>query len=384
MSERITDVSDVKALGRSHGRDTVTLLTTGLSLGWAVYQSKDQTVTLVAPGDPSPKTIRFPAKSAGNRPGSNPRQIARTLMKFAEPHALAEFEASVRDRSLTDHQLIEHVGDQAMIQAAVANIREVQPIVDAMIETEEQIAKEELAARKAPVPKPPKPVTPHIITERPAMMHYSLNASGTGGKSYPSKTTIERRWSDGTTDYRCAVPDCGATSDNRLSFRAAHWAMHVRKGEADPIDPKEMRETAVDDPTYTEPAWTRTPAESDRVAELAAFIAKLDQDDPTILAAAILDHLFPDRESGPREPAAPLTPEQIIERIRRMVDGGHYADQEAIIQKQAEDLDEARALLATRVEASRLDEALARATRAEGNLRVLHEMIGEAVKADAE
>ena len=73
----------------------------------------------------------------------------------------------------------------------------------------------------------------------------------------------------------------------------------------------------------------------------------------------------------------PMTDSQVIDRIRRLVDHGTYAEQERVIDQTSRELAELQAKIGTvKAEA---DEALAlervKRERAEGSLRTLHELL---------
>jgi hypothetical protein len=50
---------------------------------------------------------------------------------------------------------------------------------------------------------------------------------------YPSSTTLQRTYDDGTVEFACAFPECEFTTPSRLGVRG-HWNGHVRRGEAEP------------------------------------------------------------------------------------------------------------------------------------------------------
>lgn len=367
MAGYINEPEDLLPLRRSLGQDATDFIAMALALGWQVSRrgaGSNASVNLIAPGDPTPKRLHLSGKNKGK--GSLDSMV-KTLIRYAHPDQVrAVVEANEHDPAMR-----KRIERNILIRGALEDIAEMDENVQ---ETEPEV---EVPAEPAPEPPAPEKPKRFIVSERPALMHYSL--TGKGGRSYPSKTAIERRWSDGQVDYACAVPTCDATSENKRSFGGQHWAMHVRNGEATPVDREEIRNSLVDDPTYTEPSHTRVQVSPKDL--ILGILGEYDLAtiDPEFLAEQLAKRLFPEpqEDRGPSTPQEPLTAEQMIDRIRRMIDNGHYSDQERIIQNQAEQLQRAWDDISA-VSWAR-DEAARRAERAENNLRALADLIGEAV-----
>lgn len=195
-----------------------------------------------------------------------------------------------------------------------------------------------------PVPTlgPPEPV---VTMERPWMARQGATADK--GRHYASRAVVERRWSDGSTDYVCAKPGCGYTNAKPHSVRS-HWARskdHVDLGTrvAKARGPLEIG------PAY-EPHHRPTP---DRVAAILALLAQrpnvgtdlpLDELVAEILSADMERDPLYERGALGVVPAGPMTDEQILDAIRGLVGGTTQAEVEDL-RRQLSDAHEAVARL---------------------------------------
>lgn len=194
-----------------------------------------------------------------------------------------------------------------------------------------------------------------IISEAPMMAHRG------GGMSYASATTIERRWSDGSVDFKCVV--CDFTSDKRMGI-GGHYGRHVQKGEAPKTAQGKDKMHLVEDPTYTEPAYARgyTPRRA-RVEALMESLMALGLDKfttPQQLAEAVakasLQWVHEQSAQGTRLAAEheELSDADILVRIRSLLDQGEYMEQrERLQQLQAEQADLRAQLEEAKAEANR-------------------------------
>lgn len=320
---------------KTFGKEAADFIELAASLGWkCVFNNTGTSVALIPhTGDAPAQRIHL---SSRNKGGGLMRKYAKRLAKgadqrlvnvavhIAEDDKMTMDEKQAAQLSLGKMFLEEDPEQRKVLPAEPKKERFVKPAAVTPAAVAEKVKKER-----------------HVISERPALMHYSL--SNKGGQSYPSKTTIERRWSDGAVDYVCAVPTCDAgPRKDRRSFGGSHWAMHVRKGEAEPVDVEEMRKNRVDDPSYTETAWSRKQTYRDkRVADLTEMLKAVDLKSitPEDLAAMLVEFLSDDSGGGGGN-SEPLTDEQIIDKIRTLVDRGTYAEQETALAEQRRTLDD--------------------------------------------
>jgi hypothetical protein len=382
MTTKIVDTSEIETLSKILGTGAIDLASIALTVGWEVkYSNHGNGLLLIAPG--GLKTINLSSKHKGS---GDYRGMTRTIIRYGDQDVVKRLRMAASDSTMSNARFSEVLS----IAGLTASVLEVTPIKSVpapkgAFGQEQVLVTPETTVKTAPVQiSAPKPVPRHIVSQRPALMHYSLTQ--TGGKSYPSKTSVERKWSDGTIDYQCAVSTCDGTSTNRRSFAGPHWAMHVRKGEAEPVPESAAKETIIDDPSYTEHGFTKisngrkSNAASQRIADLLGSIELWREMTSEELAERLAAALFP-KDVPIDVEYMPLTADQIVARIRRMVDGGTYAEQEAVIETERTRIEELVAEVKT-ITTSYADDmatALGRAERAEGNLRAFHSLLGEAI-----
>lgn len=170
----------------------------------------------------------------------------------------------------------------------------------------------------------PEPV---VLTEVPWMAK-----RGTGEKNaqlYPSKTVIERKWSDGSTDYACAGADCDF-ADPVPQRVAAHYRSS-KKGH--PVVDAPQREEVVRAEPYvpghssSEQRIKRLEAELLRaiesVVDIPGYGTASDEDRAHMIATRMIEERDRRREREDHD-QQPLTPEEVIDRIRGLVDDGSY------------------------------------------------------------
>lgn len=197
------------------------------------------------------------------------------------------------------------------------------------------------------IPKPAEPQVsqirdtevepPHVVTEKPWMVRRGGSGSGSG-RMYESPHVIHRVWSDGHEDYKCK--HCAADpyeNDNPRSVAVHATKTHVE--QRDPDAPK--RAFAVQD---YEPTDIKRPMSAIRRLTSDLLRALDGMDDwssmsPDELAKVLAEHVYEERPD--REPALPLTPEQILARITMLVDGGRLAEMHQSVERTAAALVEA-------------------------------------------
>lgn len=189
-----------------------------------------------------------------------------------------------------------------------------------------------------PEPKDPVDVPRTVLSVLPYMAHKSPSAAG--GTRYQSQAVKERRWSDGTVDYVCAWDECSYEHKNLHSV-ARHFA---RKKDHGVVGERAL----VRDLEYLEPMSKRQIDRIDRLqARIEAAITGLDPtaDDFTRqLAVRMVSALAESTDGGMPEP---LTPEQIVERVRQLVDNGAYLAAQESARSMAEEVESLRLQLAT-------------------------------------
>ena len=183
-----------------------------------------------------------------------------------------------------------------------------------------------------------------------------------GKRTYSSKATIERCWSDGSVDYACALCDFEAATPQSV---AGHQKLH-RTGpwvrpEADGYDPD----------------WVPTPRVADRVDRLAAELCKAFDAGyvtPDAIARFVVAGRVAARQAEDDDTPSELTPEQVLARIARLVDRGETPRLQARVDE-----------LAVEVEmwAESAKRSERRAEHAESALRTLRDLLNDEVRDEA-
>lgn len=365
---------------RTFGGDAADFIEHAAALGWRVlFNSTGTSITLI-PYDDGPKRIHL---SARNKNRGALRKHIKTLIRHGDPKALKMAESLVASDFPEDakSQFLKVMGAETLNETGVQVQEPEEKPTPKRARKPEKAAPEKPTEAEVPVPTPAVMATSkkRIINETPALMHYTLGQNG--GKSYPSQTTLERHYSDGSTEYVCVC--CQAVSENRRAFGGAHWAMHVRKNEAKPVDDDQNRKNLIDDPSYTEPAWTRkADLRAKRIAELTSLLNDLDFDGLTNeeIAEKVMDFLGDNgMGGGGGGSAAPLTAEETLDRIRTMIDRGTYAAQEQAIYEREKQLDDLTQYAEAREQElqEKLLVAEQRAVKAESTMSAFIELVQE-------
>ncbi len=379
---------------KTFGAEAADFLEQAAALGWRIMLNSTNTSITLVPYDNGPKKIHL---SSRNKNKGALRKHIKTLVRFADPACIAVADELAASDSIPEEakslllQLhgLEQLGrDGGVIQmhddeeetTKKDQRRQAKREAAAALEAQIEAKKEQTM----PAVPPPTQVAERvaqerrIVSERPTLMHHTIGQRG--GRSYPSQTTNERHYSDGTVEFVCRC--CGETSENRRAFGGAHWAMHVRKGEAEAVDYNENLKNLVDDPNYTEPAWTRKATlREKRTIELKNLLDGLDLATITAedLAKEIMEFLGDNGTGGGGGKAEPLTDSQVLDRIRTLVDRGTYADQEKAIFERDQQIEDLMSYSEQREQelAEKLLMAEQRATKAEATMGAFFELVQE-------
>jgi hypothetical protein len=222
-----------------------------------------------------------------------------------------------------------------------------------------------------------------ILRQEPWTAHGAPVKGGIGSVTYPSAAVTERTWSDNTTDYRCAWPDCEFTNEAPRSV-ASHYTSHVRGQGRQP----QPEPDGVDiDHEPRKKIRIRNLRRELEGAMTAAFVAGLAAEDPEYpewVATWIIDHRVEAVRGSDTElsDAGELDTDQILDRIAALVDRGRshvLREQIVTLNDQLDDKDQqVNEVLGTLQEAlAQRDAAEQRAQAARDNLNTLRDMINE-------
>lgn len=224
-----------------------------------------------------------------------------------------------------------------------------------------------------------------ILRQEPWTAHGGMRKDGAGSETYPSPAVTERTWSDNTTDWRCAFPDCEYTSEDNPRSVASHYAaLHMRgKGRSPQPEPDGV------DPDHEPRKQTRIRNLRRELegAMTAAFVNGLAVEDPEYpewLATWIIEHRVEAvRGSDTEVSIGELDADQILDRIAALVDRGRgkvLREQISTLNDQLTDrerqIEEAQQQL--RYANDDREAAEQRAQKAADNLHALRDLINEA------
>jgi len=328
-------------------------------LGWKLHVTGNQSVTIISPQEE--KKYHF-----SSRRNSGPlTRIRKDVVKFADPDKLVA--AEILKRSGPDSAIAQSAAD------ILGNMEDGKSVIDA------RPTKAEVPTPRRSESEQPKEAT--VVSEKPML------AKSSHGKGYESKTTFERKWSDGSVDYRCMFRGCEQTSHERRSI-SRHYANVHSKGVAPrPADFK------TDVPGATPYAPRKA-----RIEALAAVIEGMLAEDgdltPEDLARASLMWVHEQSKRGTEhaEEREPMSAEDTLTRIRSLLDdGSRLAERqkmEALEQRlhdaevlAAEQAEQAAASLAAAEQRAVVAEQRAEATRA--SLKALGDLLSEVTQEQA-
>lgn len=281
------------------------LVRDAIAVGWMMVVKSKSGIALVppAPHDKGNHTINL-----STRRNSGPIQRHRsTVLKYANPLLVPS------KKTAAAHEERVHQQEGKAIQKKVYE-------------------EYEAAAQKAQASEQPQfsPTKLTVVSEGPMMSRKGTN------QAYPSKIATERVYSDGSKDYICNL--CDFTGTKALSM-ASHWKKHIHTGEAEALPDGYQRQTIQIPPV--EPLYHRTgyTPRADRVAALADALAKMlkegmDWSDPDAAARQLAEralHWQHEQSVNTTALAAEredLTSDDVLNRIRTLLDNGLYLRQQ--------------------------------------------------------
>jgi len=273
-----------------------TLARLAAHLGWRVRQN-GRGVYLVSPIKPE-ITVALPPGGQFNN--DRARAATRKVLRYSDQMKVIGLEAWVADTNVSlagDSPLKDMDSDSLSI--VEEHLEETIPQVKAPIPGPQSNG-------AAPTALPPTQDTPSaktLISERPWLA--KVATSRDRGNRYESRAVLTRTWSDGTVDYVCAWPGCDWSSTFPRSV-ARHYGR--RKDHDIPAS------------GHKQDSFAAEPWEPEHRPD--GRVERQQGDLPLLIAQHVIEARGPRAE---HEDSGPLTPEQVLERIRKMVDDGSYA-----------------------------------------------------------
>jgi hypothetical protein len=312
---------DKRELPKGFKPEIQNLVAMAVTLGWRLIITSNAGLTLVSPNEI--KRIHLSSK----RRSGPVKRLVRDIVKFGDP-ARVSLVTDLSSLPISDDEygalvvsVLSDLGDDMDVSWQTPEDEpEEAPVTRRRAKAAERAAAIEQAAEQRVAAKPERT----LVSEKPML------ARAHEGRAYESKIAIERTWSDGTIDYKCTL--CDYTGE-RLSVRG-HWQKHVRSGEVEAAAGKRGPEFQADVPN----AVTYRPRQS-RIEALAQYLADLWADNETpdfnALAKDALTWVHEQSSqgtdlAGEREE---LTSDDILNRIRTLLDQGQYQQQQTEIDR---------------------------------------------------
>jgi|GEM_PF-4746888 len=307
---------------------SVRALLLAMDLGWEATELRSGQVQLSREHENSHVTILIPTSQRSIKQAVGETWI-RKIIRYADPMKLAFMTAAI-DQTRSDDPVVRAQGHANLATMRSEQVWDDPSVLGSWLRREPEHPSEPEPDTEPENTEPddeaeaeePEPVStePIIVKVRPWTARYAMRKEG--GEVYPSRAVLERKWSDGTMDYGCAYEGCDFQATEARTVAAHYGGKHGKETPAS-RDPAE---------SYVDPSisWVPTERQKGRIARLtkeleAAAVALGNEMTAEMCAEWIVKRRDEARE-GLTDESTPLTPEQVIERVRRLVDGGAYAD----------------------------------------------------------
>jgi len=310
---------------------SVKVLLLAIDLGWDATELRGQ-IQLSREHDGSHVVIMIPTNQRSIKANVGQTWI-RKVFRYADPMKAAFLQGAIDDYASHDPDV------RRRGESALESLRSSQIWDDPASLTKYLKQAPTLVAAPEPQPEPEPEVQeeqptaivgetvdngPTVSKVRPWIARRSMHKEG--GEVYESKAVLERKWTDGSMDYACAFPDCDYTAPEPRTIASHYGGKHGREVPTGKAAQAE---------SWTDPglSWTPTQRQQGRIARLAKEMREaanaLDETGEGITPEALAEWIVKRRDEAREslsDESTPLTPEQVIERVRRLVDGGAYAD----------------------------------------------------------
>lgn len=264
-----------------------------VEMGWTYRASGRGGLILYSPD--KVHTVSVPSVIGDSR---TVRNVSRELLRYTpEATAAARTLAALEER---DDEAVISLG--TLVHEAGGAFG---PVVAASLPEPEPVE---------PDPIKPEPEPLHVVSAKPWMARTHVHKGGKSAALYPSNSVIERRWSDGTTDYQCAVCDFESPKPRSVS---GHAGRHTIRGEKNPVD--------------TTPTLFDQPIDGPNTIRVAGLAKEIEAaireapgaEDTAEWARNIAEHIvrarIERRALEPEHEPEPLTDTELVTRLRSLL-----------------------------------------------------------------
>jgi len=256
-------------------KDSKRLHELALELGWTADQTRKQTTRYTHPDASAPVFISEQMRGGHGRAMQNAEAQLRRVSRAAEKQIVVPSEVA---ETVTD---------------------------------KETTAMPRKRSARHTAPKPQERIE---VSAKPFRAKHGMTDAG--GSVYDSSAVLEVIYDNGDIEYRCT--QCSWEHANPRSVAAHYSAKHGVKGGV----AKQVKETGRVDPTAV---WEPNKLQNAAIARLAAEIERamaVGAADPRAIATSIVESRARRGEVDPAEPIQALTSDQILAKIRLMLDDG--------------------------------------------------------------
>jgi hypothetical protein len=299
----MNDTIDLTSI-HGQGQDLVRL---AVDLGWTGRNEKGGQVVLRAPEPHQSVTVLVPTTKSWNQ--RKTRTMRQKIIRYGDPVLRATLLA-------------------AADTAAKGNLTDSQTY-NAFLDHEMGKTPPPTATVKGDHTTRVSPAKPTVLSILPWVA--KRGTKGDIGRGYESEATLERKWSDGTVDYVCSWPGCDYTSHTPIAVSRHYGASRSHD------------KPAAQEQVFKIEPWTVEPrSRIGRLAQeinLALVHCREDMGREELahcIAKAIIENRDANKQTRTDHEGEPLTPEQLLERIRVMVDDGSYGRRLAAEAEQVE------------------------------------------------
>lgn len=256
-------------------KDSKRLQELALELGWTADQTRKQTTRYTHPDAGAPVFISEQMRGGHGRAMQNAEAQLRRVARAS------------------DKPIIE-------ITSAVQTVTEKEPSA--------------MPRKRSARHTTPEPTERVEVSTKPFQAKHSMTDAG--GSVYDSSAVLEVIYDNGEVEYRCT--QCSYEHAKPRSVAAHYAAKHGVKGGV----AKQVKETGRVDPTAV---WEPNKLQNAAIARLSAEIERamaVGAADPRAIATTIVESRARRGEVDPAEPIQALTSDQILAKIRLMLDDG--------------------------------------------------------------
>lgn len=306
--------------GNRMSKESKRLYELALSLGWSVDSHRNQQIRLTHPNIEGAVTLQEQLKEGrGNRIHN-----VESALRRAKKRQLKSPQLAAPTPPLSSTAIARALGEAQMTsgKSVFGSTPTHAPRKRVTVKAAAPAALSPKPAPAPPVAAAPAPAaaTAEVPSVRAEVSVSPLKAkhgmTENGGSVYDSAAVLEVIYDNGEIEYRCS--QCDYEKPNHRSVSAHYSVKHGVRGGAQ----LQLKETGRVDPSLV---WEPNRVQSAAISRLAAEIERAiaaGATDPRSMASSIVEARAKRGETENPEPIQALTPDQILAKIRLLLDDG--------------------------------------------------------------